>query len=268
MRRKSPFPGMDPWLEDYWGDVHASLTAYSRDRLQPNLPAGLKARIEEYVTVESKLDDQEWRHHFVPDDVVTEPFKLSTSEQESSVAVITETEAVLLPRDVEPPTLRRVQIIDTQNGNRVVTSIEFLSPANKIGRGLELYRKKQREMIDGKVNLVEIDLVRTGDWAVAVDVGYVPVRLRGLYRAAVVRAVRTDQCEYYPIPLTASLPKLKIPLRPSDADVVLELQPLLEAAYTNGGYADDIDYSKSPLLPLPKIVADWTSDWLKQQKVV
>lgn len=70
------------------------------------------------------------------------------------------------------------------------------------------------------------------------------------------------------IPLTAALPKLKIPLRPTDADVLLELQPLLEAAYTNGGYADDIDSSKSPHLPLPKIVADWTNDWLKQQKVI
>jgi hypothetical protein len=263
-RKKSPFPGMDPWLEDYWGDVHTRLTTYTSDRLQPNLPAGLKARIEEYVTVESKLDDEQWRHHFVPDVVVTEPFRLSTSEQEGSVAVMTETEAVLLPRDTEPPTLRRVQIIDTQNGNRVVTSIEFLSPANKIGRGLDQYRKKQREMIEGEVNLVEIDLVRTGDWAVAVDIGHVPVKLRGIYRATVVRATRTDQCEYYAIPLTAPLPKLKIPLRPKDADVVLELQPLIEAAYTNGGYADDIDYSSSPLLPLPKIIADWTSDWLKK----
>ena len=264
MRRKSPFPGMDPWLEDYWGDVHARLTTYASDRLQPNLPAGLKARIEEYVTVESKLDDEQWRHHFVPDVMVTEPFKLSHSEQIGSVAVLAETEAVLLPRVVEPPTLRRIQIIDTHNGNRVITSIEFLSPANKIGRGQEMYRKKQLEMIEGKVNLVEIDLVRTGDWTVAVDIGYVPVKLRGIYRATVVRAVRPDQCEYYAIPLTAPLPKLKIPLRPTDQDVILELQPLLEAAYTNGGYADDIDYSQSPLLPLPKIVADWTSDWLKQ----
>ena len=255
---------MDPWLEDYWGDVHARLTTYASDRLQPNLPSGLKARIEEHVTVESKLDDEEWRSHYIPDVIVTEPFRISTSEHEGSVAVMTETEAVLLPRDVEPPTLRRIQIIDTQSGNRVVTSIEFLSPANKIGRGLELYRKKQREMIAGAVNLVEIDLVRTGDWVVAVDVGYVPVKLRGIYRATVVRATRTDQCEYYPIPLTAPLPKLKIPLRPTDSDVVLDLQPLIEAAYTNGGYADDIDYNKSPLLPLPKVVADWVSDWLKK----
>jgi Protein of unknown function (DUF4058) len=268
MRKKSPFPGMDPWLEDYWGDIHARLTTYASDRLQPDLPKGLKARIEEYVTVESKLDDEEWRHHFVPHVMITAPFRLSKSEQEGSVAVVTETEAVLLPREVEAPTLRRIQIIDTQNGNRVITTIEFLSPANKVGRGLDLYLKKQREMIDGRVNLVEIDLVRTGDWAVAVDVGHVPVKLRGIYRATVVREVRTDQCEYYPIPLTAPLPKLRIPLRPTDADVVLELQPLIEAAYTNGGYADDIDYGKSPLLPLPKIIEDWTSDWLKKHQVI
>ncbi len=105
MRRKSPFPGMDPWLEDHWGDVHARLTTYTSDRLQPNLPTGLRARIEEYVTVESKFDDEEWRHRFVPDVVVTEPFRLSSYEQEGSVAVTTETEAVLLPREVEPPTL-------------------------------------------------------------------------------------------------------------------------------------------------------------------
>ena len=122
-------------------------------------------------------------------------------------------------------------------------------------------------MIEGAVNLVEIDLVRTGDWAVAVDIGHVPVKLRGIYRATVVRATRTDQCEYYPIPLTAPLPKIKIPLRPKDSDVVLELQPLIEAAYTNGGYSSDIDYSKSPLLPLPKVVADWVSDWLKKNPV-
>ncbi|MEJ7593644.1 MAG: DUF4058 family protein [Planctomycetaceae bacterium] len=27
---KSPFPGMDPFLEPFWGDVHASLIVYMR----------------------------------------------------------------------------------------------------------------------------------------------------------------------------------------------------------------------------------------------
>jgi hypothetical protein len=30
---KSPFPGMDPYLEQFWRDVHASLIIYSRDQL-------------------------------------------------------------------------------------------------------------------------------------------------------------------------------------------------------------------------------------------
>lgn len=266
MQKKSPFPGMDPWLEAYWGDVHASLTAYARDCLQPNLPAGLKARIEEYVTVESKYDTEDWRHHYVPDVIVTEPHRLSTSEAAGSLAVMVDSDPFLLPREFEPPTLRRIQIIDTQNGNRVVTSIEFLSPANKIGRGLEQYKKKQQLMIEGEVNLVEIDLIRTGDWAVAIDIGQVPVNLRGLYRATVVRAGRSDQCEYYAIPLTTPLPKLKIPLRPKDADVILELQPLLDSAYANGGYADDIDYTQPPLPPLPQPVTGWASELLKADR--
>ena len=38
---KNPFPGMNPYLEPHWGDVHASLVIYIRDQLQRKLPAGL-----------------------------------------------------------------------------------------------------------------------------------------------------------------------------------------------------------------------------------
>ena len=64
----NPFPGMNPFLESHWGDVHTSLTTYARDHLQPQLPSGLRARIEEYVAVES-----DWvtgaikRSRFAPD---------------------------------------------------------------------------------------------------------------------------------------------------------------------------------------------------------
>ena len=34
---KSPFPGMDPYLEPYWTDVHARLTTYTSDALQRRL---------------------------------------------------------------------------------------------------------------------------------------------------------------------------------------------------------------------------------------
>jgi hypothetical protein len=49
---KSPFPGMDPYLEQHWRDVHSSLVIYARDALQQLLPAGLVARVEERVFLE------------------------------------------------------------------------------------------------------------------------------------------------------------------------------------------------------------------------
>ena len=42
----SPFPGMDPYLEAYWGDVHTKLAAYICDVLNPTLPGDLVARTE------------------------------------------------------------------------------------------------------------------------------------------------------------------------------------------------------------------------------
>ena len=250
MKSKSPLPGMDPWLEAHWGDVHSSLTAYARDQMQSNLPTGLRARVEEYVSVESKFDEDDWRHHYVPDVAVVQSHRASAPAEVGGLVTAVETEPILLPRIVEPPTLRRIEILDTRQGNRLITLIEFLSPANKLGRGRQLFQAKQQLMIEGGVNVVEIDLVRTGDWTLSIEMEQVPVSRRGLYRAAVVRATRPEQCEYYPISYATPLPKIRVPLRPQDDDVLLQLQPLLDLAYANGAYAEEIDYSQSPTPPL------------------
>src|SRR6476661_6096204 len=49
----SPFPGMDPYLEAHWRDVHASLIIYARDALQGVLPSSLRARVEESILLET-----------------------------------------------------------------------------------------------------------------------------------------------------------------------------------------------------------------------
>ena len=38
----SPFPGMDPYLEAHWGDVHARLVIYISEQLQMLLPGDLE----------------------------------------------------------------------------------------------------------------------------------------------------------------------------------------------------------------------------------
>ncbi|MGH7222552.1 MAG: DUF4058 family protein, partial [Gemmataceae bacterium] len=49
----SPFPGMDPYLEAHWRDVHARLIIYASDALQSVLPHGLRVRVEESVLLET-----------------------------------------------------------------------------------------------------------------------------------------------------------------------------------------------------------------------
>jgi hypothetical protein len=45
MSQESPFPGMDPYLEQHWRDVHASLIVYSSDQIQVQLPDDLVANV-------------------------------------------------------------------------------------------------------------------------------------------------------------------------------------------------------------------------------
>src|SRR6185437_1873140 len=50
---RSPFPGMDPYLERSWGDVHTRLVASSSTALNRLLPEDLIARVEERVAIEA-----------------------------------------------------------------------------------------------------------------------------------------------------------------------------------------------------------------------
>lgn len=89
----------------------------------------------------------------------------------------------------EYPPQRHIEIIDPNSGNRVVTAIELLSPANKCTRAdRRAYREKQREYIQGGVNLVEIDLIREGSFIVAIPEGLVPRECRAPYIICVRRA--------------------------------------------------------------------------------
>lgn len=46
------------------------------------------------------------------------------------------------------------------------------------------------------------------------------------------------------------LPSIRIPLRPTDEDIRLPLQSLLDQAYMNGRYGDSLDYDQPPEISL------------------
>jgi hypothetical protein len=182
---KRPFPGMDPYLEGCWLDVHHSLVTYARDQLRPKLPPDLRARVEERVFVES---EEEGVYRGIDPDVrIVEHPRPDGPEKPPEGEV-----AVAEPIDIqiadEPLSQGYIEIIDVASGNRVVTVIEFVSPSNKVpGEGKDLYLRKQREVIQAGASLVEIDLTRAGKRTLAAKMSQIPPRYHTTYLACVTR---------------------------------------------------------------------------------
>src|SRR5438874_2561436 len=76
---KSPFPGMDPYLEARWPDVHQRLITYAADEIGARLPADLRARVEERVFVETEAEQI---RRIVPDLHVTQYRPAQPSERQ------------------------------------------------------------------------------------------------------------------------------------------------------------------------------------------
>src|SRR4051812_9068202 len=127
----SPFPGMDPYLERHWLDVHTKLVAYAADVLNEKLPSDLIASTEERVAVESESGED---HVFGPDVRVFEaPMDLSTAIEELPGGAVAAPFRLLA--QVEPIIERFIRIIEART-ERLVTVIEFVSPTNKRSGGL------------------------------------------------------------------------------------------------------------------------------------
>jgi hypothetical protein len=252
---------MDPYLEQHWGDVHTSFVVYARNQLNAQLPDDLQARVEESVGV--AIDDQVSRAIHPDVRVSKEPEEPETVPTSAASGVAVAEPYVILLED-EPRTQRHLEIVEL-NGGRVVTAIEVLSPANKVGMdGRAAYRRKQREYLEAPVNLVEIDLIRQGDFVLAVPEQRIPSAVRTPYLICVRRAATPERAELYRVPLRSSLPNIPIPLRPSDNDVVLQLQPLIDACYHDGRY-HRIDYRVEPVPRFGEEDSRWIDQVLRKQ---
>lgn len=249
---------MDPYVERNWRDFHTTLIVGAREVLNRVLPPDLVARTEERVYVES---ESEPIRRVNPDVRVSSQRPLPQgAEDQSAIAVA---EPVMIEADDEPVTERFIQILE-KDGGRVVTAIEFVSPANKRpgDEGRQAYLTKRREFLDSDTNLVEIDLTRSGDWLGMMRPYRVPERYRTTYRALVRRAGSPRHAQLYPITLRQRLPAISIPLRASDADAKLDLQELFERAYDTGRYAGT-DYTRPLDPPLSPEEAEWAQSLLR-----
>lgn len=238
--KNSPFPGMDPSLEPHWQGVHAALIVDAYRTLNRLLPDDLAARIEERIVIDS---DREIQQRANPDVFVYEP---GSSYVAAGSAGISVEAPYCLVVDLEPVKQRFIHII-SQDG-QLITVIEFISPTNKIGDGMDAYLEKRSELLAAGTHLVEIDLVREGNWRGLMKPHICPSGAVSAYRVTVRVAGSPRRAYVYPVRLQDSLPEIQIPLRPTDPRLMLPLQPMIESVYTDGRYGQTLDYSR-PLDP-------------------
>lgn len=247
----SPFPGMDPYLEErsLWPDVHSSLISYIREALQPALRPKYIARIGERIEVASL------HKGYIPDVLIVEPPRAPVRLTAQGGTLVADEPLTFTFLDEE----RRVpfiEIVYRETGD-VVTLIEVLSPANKVGEGREQYLQKQRDLLTTYVNLVEIDLLSEGRVTTLARTPTGPVPNEWRYTVSISRSHQRSRLEFYALTLRDRLPRCRIPLRAADPDVVLDLPTVFTRCYDVGGYDLIIDYSAEPPVSLSEAESAW-----------
>lgn len=254
---RSPFPGMDPYLEHpaLWPDVHNSLIAAMRDALAPVL------RPRYYIALESRvytLDIDGLVFVGRPDLTVLPyegPQRVSTLPLASAGFVEVE---VPVKDEIEETYLE----VREAEGGQVITIVELLSPGNKQNsQGRKDYEEKRLAIFSSRTNLVEIDLLRAG--------APMPVsqKIRSDYRILIRRGSRGIRGQLYPFSVREKIPAFTLPLLPGDKEPPLELNTILHDLYERASFDLRLNYTNPPVPPLADDDADWAKDLIANRKL-
>ena len=256
----SPFPGMDPYLEgDLWQEFHETLASAIRAQLMPRLtPKYVALLAKRYVLDHPALGvfDTPVPQIIYPDVHVVAPAG-ATGGQAVPAPVMIDPPAIELASYVELPQLS-VEIRDVAQ-RRLVTVIEILSPANKIGDGADEYTDRRRGLLRAHVHLLELDLVRRG--ARIELAGEPPPAPYYIYLS---RADRRPYTKVWPVALTHRLPTIPVPLLSEDPDTYLDVQAAVDACFALVGYERLLDYTAAP--PPPPLApqdAAWVTERMR-----
>ena len=233
----SPFPGMDPYLEDpaIWPDLHHRLISRIAADLQPRLRPRYTARIDVRLVIE---------------EAPAKGRRLAAADEPVTVLAMGE------------PIRQGFIEVRLADGGDLVTVIEVLSPTNKKpGPGRDKYLDKQSALLNAEVSLVEIDLLREGQHTIAAPL-YSLRHLEGHYWVCVHRAGEGMKFEMYAVSLRERLPRVKVPLRSPDPDVVLDMPAAFSRCYDEADYGPDIDYTGDPAVALEPEDTAWASERL------
>ena len=258
----SPFPGMDPYLEDpaSWEDFHGRFMAKVCEALVPQVQPRYRATMTRvlFLAVGDEPPRQIKPDAFVID---SDPYG-DVPTARSAVAVLEPPTKLLHPQPKLAERHFQVEIRDGR-GEQVICAIELLSRANKDrGPNRDAYEVKRTRVMRSESHYVEIDLLRTLPRVTGVQN---PPPLD--YYAMVSRAEERPSVGFWPIKLRDRLPKIPVPLRSPDPDAVLDLQAVLDATYDAARYGDYIYRGGPPEPPLEGEDADWAAAVLAEANI-
>src|SRR5437763_1456616 len=224
----SPFPGMDPYLEDevLWPCFHHQLVTCLYQILLPGLVDRYRARLGQ---------------------------RLYATEQALFTSIIRQ--------EHHEDFIEIRQRCD----NRLVTLIDVVSPANKTSTtGRQAYLDRRQEGRLANANLVEIDLVLQGQPTLDFSRDGLP---DWDYAVTVTRSTQPERYEIYTSTLQKRLPRFRLPLAADDRDTVLDLHTAFSRCYDQGNFAARIDYQRDPPTTISDEDRQWLGELLKQQKL-
>lgn len=249
----SPFPGMDPYLEraERWSGVHTRLIAVIGELLARQVAPRFFVDSADNVYILG-LDDPA-RSFVRPDLFMVEA--ASAAGPARPRGQITAPMVLDLPATLE---LRvpYLTIVDTV-GRQVVTSIELLSPINKVpgSSGQREFLRKRQQIMNASTHWLEIDLLRAGTRPPGLP-------LQGDYDAVLHRTGAGERLEARFVAMREPLPTIAVPLHEPFEDVPLSLQEAVETVYGRYHYDAVIDYAEEP--PPPPLRGDEAA-WLRQR---
>lgn len=256
----SPFPGMDPYLENegHWHSFHQGLCTACWHALVPQVQPNYIVKTGENEHI--REPDANERRLLGRPDVFVARAKPSTPGRGSGAGggsllapVLGEMPFVAVDEERIP----YLKIIDRRN-HELVTVLEILSPTNK-GSGIGDYIAKRNAFLRAGVGYVEIDLLRGGERPPVIA-----PESDCDYRVVVVRGGETQSAGIWPLRLIDPLPAIPIPLRAGDVDAKLDLQALLHEAYDRGGFGSYI-YEDPPTPPLDPLRERWALELIGQR---
>src|SRR5712692_5197791 len=191
----SPFPGMDPYLEEdkLWPAFQHHLVMSFYQLLLPGLADRYRARVGQ--------------RHYVTEQVLFTSIQREEHQEEY------------------------IEIRQRSDG-RLITLLDVASPSNKTTpAGRCVYLAKREEGKKANANLVEIDLVLQGQPMLEYSREGLP---DWDYAVTVTRARQPERYEIYTATLQKKLPRFRLPLAADDRDHVLDLPIAFTKCYDSG----------------------------------